>query len=373
MRLQGVNLRYALCAVVLATACGPSPRPVAIGNAPAYEALLGDPRRALYENESIPLDTPRVEWDINAGSGMRGTLLLLDSTIVTATTNRQLLAYHRRSGRRHWDQRFGNAVTSTVLYQDRMVYVGTDESDGGLHALEITRGRERWKQKLGAVRFTPLLDNNVIYLGTDGGNVMAVSTDRGRQIWRVGLPAALAETLVDAGAHVIAITNNDSVFALRKSDGALVVSGHVPGTPSAAPALSGNTLIVPVQPHGIVGINANTLAPVWGVDVTAPVLTAPVVTRDGAAYVAARDGSVYRIRDGKAETIAQLGHALAGSLTLVRDHLLAGSYDGTLIAVTLDGKVVWKLKLNDSMVAPVAVGPDGIFVPLLRGGIVKLR
>jgi outer membrane protein assembly factor BamB len=371
--LQRVNLRFMLCAAALTASCGAPPTPVAIGNAPAYEVFLGDQRRALYENESIPLETPEIVWEINAGSGMRGTLLLLDSTIITATTNRQLLAYHRRSGRRHWEQRFGNAVTTTVLYQDRMIYVGTDESDGGLHALDITRGRTRWKHKLGAIRFTPLLDNNVIYLGTDAGNVMAMSTDRGTRVWRVGLPAALAETLVDAGAHVVAITNNDSVFALRKNDGAQVAGGRVPGTPSAAPALSGNTLIVPLHSNRVVGIDVNTLALKWSADLAGPTLTSPVVTREGVAYVATRDGTLYRIREGHAEQIAQVGHAITGSLTLVRDHLLLGSYDGTLLAVTLDGKVVWKQQLKDSIVAPVAVGADGIFVPLLHGAIVKVR
>ncbi len=358
---------------LLAVACGPSPQPVAIGNAPAYSTYLGDQRRALYENESIPLTEPEVEWDINAGSGMRGTLLLLDSTIVTATTSRQLLAYHLRSGRRHWDQRFGNAVTSTVLYDDRMIYVGTDEADGGLHALEITRGRERWKQKLGAVRYTPLLDNNIIYLGTEAGAVWALSTDRGAQIWRVGLGSAIAETIIDAGAHVIAITNRDSVFALRKSDGSMLARAAVPGTPSAAPALSGHTLIVPLQPNAVIGLDANTLAQLWRAETGAPVLAAPVVTREGTAFVAARDGSLYRIQEGNAAKIAQLDHALAGSLTLARDHLILGSYDGTLLAVSMDGKVVWTHRLKDSIVAPVAIRNGAIFVPLLRGGIVKLR
>ena len=373
MPLHGVNLRYALIALLLPAACGPSPTPVAIGNAPAYAAFLGDQRRALYENEAIPAAAPAVEWSINAGSGMRGTLLLLDSTIVTATTNRQLLAYHLRSGRRHWDQRFGNAVTSTVLYDDSRIYVGTDERDGGLHALDITRGRKRWDVELGAVRFTPLLDNNVIYLGTDAGAVMALSTNRGARIWASGLPAAIAETLVDAGAHVIAITNHDSVFALSKRNGAVVARGAVPGTPSAAPALSNQTVIVAVQPGALVGLDASDLTQRWRVDATSPILAAPVVTQDGTIYAVARDGSLYRIHDGRGEVIAQLGHAVAGSLTLVREHLLIGSYDGTLLAVSLDGKVVWTQRLDDSIIAPVAVRDGAIFIPLLRGGIVKLR
>jgi outer membrane protein assembly factor BamB len=260
-----------------------------------------------------------------------------------------------------------------VLYDNRTVYVGTDEYDGGLHALDISRGRERWKQKLGAVRFTPLLDNNVLYVGTDAGAVFALSTEGGARLWRAGLRGAIAETMVDAGAHIVTFTNHDSVFALRKTDGAVLARGVLPGTPSAAPALAGNTIMVPVHPGVLIGLDAHSLAQQWRADANSPVLTGPVVDRDGNAYIADRDGTVYRVRDGRAEQIAQLPHSLAGSLTLARDHLVIGSYDGTLLAVSMDGKVIWTFKLDDSIVAPVAISGGAIYVPLLRGRIVKLR
>ena len=117
--LGGVNLRWIALVALLLAACGPPPRPVAVGNAPAYGTVLGNQRRALYEDESIPGAQPEIAWDVNAGAGMRGTLLLLDSVVIAATTNRELLAYQRATGRRHWQRRFGNAVTSTVLSLSR--------------------------------------------------------------------------------------------------------------------------------------------------------------------------------------------------------------------------------------------------------------
>ena len=78
-------------------------------------------------------------------------------------------------------------MTSTVLYDRNMVYVATDEYDGALFAHDTERGRRRWKRTVGAVRFTPLLDNSVIYLGTDGGLVTALSIDGGTPLWRAGL------------------------------------------------------------------------------------------------------------------------------------------------------------------------------------------
>ncbi|HET9439641.1 MAG TPA: PQQ-binding-like beta-propeller repeat protein [Longimicrobiales bacterium] len=369
---RSVNLLRLSLLAALAAACGPSPSPVAPLNAPAYGTLLGNQRRALFEHEPIPTQ-PTVAWDTDAGSGMRGTLLLVDSVVLAATTNRQMLAFHRESGRRHWDQRFGNAVTTTVLYDNNTVYAATDERDGELIALNTARGRRQWKRGVGAVRFTPLLDQQVIYVGNDAGTVSALRTNRGEQLWRVGLGGGLAETPLDGGAHIVVFTTTDSVFSLRKSDGGLVARGALPATPSAAAALHGNTILVPTQDSTVVGLDANSLTVSWQKAVSAPVLTAPVVTQDGTAYFAARDGSLYRVREGQLERIAQLGHAIAGSLTLARGHLLLGSYDGTLLAVSLNGDVVWRHNFNDSIVAPVAVGGGAVYVPLLRGRIVKLR
>jgi outer membrane protein assembly factor BamB len=187
------------------------------------------------------------------------------------------------------------------------------------------------------------------------------------------LRGGVAETLVDAGTHIVAFTTSDSVFALRKADGAIIARNFVPGTPAATPALSGNTIMVATQDTSIVGIDVHTLAELWRVGVSAPVLAPLVVAQDSNVYAAARDGALYRVRHGNVEKITQLEHAIAGSLTLARDHLLLGSYDGTVLAVSMDGKVAWKYRFNDSVVAPVAVGDQAVYVPLLHGRIVKLR
>lgn len=353
-------------------ACGPSPQPVSPGNSAAYTTSLGNQRRALFENENIPA-TPRVEWDINAGSGMRGMLVLLDSAVLTATTNRQMLAFDLQSGRRHWDQRFGSGVHATVLYDDRTIYIATTEMDGDIYALDVVRGKRLWRNRAGSVRFTPLLENGVIYYGTDHGVVAAMRTAKDGQIWRARLPAGIAGSVVDGGANIIVFTNADSVYALRKSDGGVVARASIGGTPAATAARHANTLIVPTHEGRVLGIDATTLRTLWQVDVGSPVLTSPAVRSDGSTYVAGRGGALYRIRDGQGEKLADLEHSIAGALTLTREHLLLGSYDGTLLAVQLDGSIAWKHKFDDSIVAPVAVRDRAIYVPLLRGRIVKLR
>jgi outer membrane protein assembly factor BamB len=368
---QGVNLKWLALLPLFAASCGSSPTPVAPGNAPAYRMTLGDTRRALFENEVIPV-APKVEWDVNSGSGMRGTLLLIDSTVLAATTNQQMLAFHRRTGRKHWDQRFNNGVTATALYDRNTVYVATDEYDGALFALNTARGRRQWKRTVGSVRFTPLLDNNIVFLGTDGGVITALRTENGTTVWRAGLRSPIVESPLDLGDRIAVFTGADTVYALKKSDATMTAHAVISSTPSAPPSVAGNTIIVPMQDSTIVGLDAVTLGEKWHARTSSPVLTAPVVAANGDAYAAARDGTLYRIRNGELTQIVNVGHAISPSLTLARGHLLLGSYDGTLLAVTTEGAVVWQHKFDDSIVAPVAVGDQSIYVPLLRGRIIKL-
>jgi outer membrane protein assembly factor BamB len=372
MRVDRVNFICLVCSTLIAIACAPSPRSVLPGSAPSHVTPLGNQRRAAFELEAIPT-APTVAWDVNAGSGMRGSLVLVDSAILAATTNRQLLAFHTNTGRRYWDQRLGSSVSSSVLYDRGRIFVGTTQDDGNLVALDIARGRRIWKDRVGPIRFTPLLDNGIVYVGTDDGVVAALQAETGSRIWSVGLRSSIAESLVDVGDRVIAITAGDSLFALRKQDGALLARARIAATPTATLSVSGNTLIVPTQTGAVLGVDATTLATTWQVQADGPVLTPAVVAGNGVAFLASRKGTLYRLRDGSLEKLSDLGHAVSASLTLTREHLLLGSYDGTLLAIHLDGTVAWKQHFDDSIVAPVAVRDRAVYVPLLRGRIVKLH
>ena len=367
MRLRGVN--SILVATVIA--CGPRPSSVIPGAAPAHPTPLVNQRRAGYENEAIPA-APKVVWDVDAGTGMRGTLVLVNQAVLAATTNRQMIAFNAEDGVRHWDQRFGAAVSSTPMYDRGRIYVGTTQYEGTLFALGVERGRRVWKNEIGPVRFSPLVDAGIVFVGADNGAVAALRAESGGQMWRANLRSSIAESLVDAGAHVIVITANDSVFALRKNDGAVIARGTVPATPSATPALHAGTLVVATQTGAVLGIDANTLVTKWQVRANGPVMTSPAIASDGTVYIASRSGTLYRITNGELHAVETLDHSVS-SLTMTRDHFLLGSYDGTLLAVDRSGDVAWKHKFNDSIVAPVAVRDQAIYVPLLHGRVVKLR
>lgn len=370
--LRSVNLAQLTLLLLAFSACGPSPRPVSPSFENAWPTTLGNARRAVYEHELIA-DTLSVAWDIDAGRGLRASVLLTDSTVFVATTNRQVLAFETRTGRRNWDQRLEGEIASDIVRSGRTIFMTTTEWNGRVHARDIERGRRVWQHDVGPARFSPLIEGGVVYVGTDRGYVHALHSETGDQLWRTRAGGSVAATPVSHRDALIVGTAGDTLVRVAKHDGAVQARGTIDNTISATPALSGDTLIVPTQAGMVLGIDARTLRPLWRVETGAPVLAAPIVGSDGIVHVLNRDAAIWRIENGRGTRVADLDGGATSSFTLVRDRYIIGLVNGTLLITDLNGAIVTQHQFNDSVAGPVAVRGGALYVPLLHGRVVKMQ
>ncbi|HEX6064612.1 MAG TPA: PQQ-binding-like beta-propeller repeat protein [Longimicrobiales bacterium] len=372
---RAVNRPIALIALLALLApvssCGPSPRPVAPAIENAWPTPLGSARRAAFENEIVP-DSLDVAWDINAGSGMRSGILVTDSALFVGTTNRQLLAFATASGRKHWDQRLEGELGELVR-SGRTLFAATGEWNGRVHARDIERGRSIWRKNIGPSRNSLLLESGIVYAAADSGQVYALRSEDGAQIWRTNVRGSIVMTPVSVGEALIVATTLDTLYRIAKRDGAIVTRGHIPSSVSAPPAVIGDTLIVPTHSGAVLGVDGTTLQTRWRVDTGAPILAAPIVDRQNTIHVANRDVAIWRIRGGTGTKVAQLDGAITSSFTLARERYVVGMMDGTVLVTDLNGRIIAQHKFNDTVSAPVSVRGGALYVPLLRGRIVKLQ
>jgi outer membrane protein assembly factor BamB len=304
---------------------------------------------------------------------MRSSVLVTDSAVFAGTTNRVLLAYSSRNGRRHWYQRFEGEIASDVVRSGRTLFFTTAEMNGKVHARDMERGKKVWDRSIGPTRFSPLLDQGLLYVGTDRGLVHALRSESGDELWRVRVSGALAGTLLGHGDALIALTATDTIYRLARRDGAILAHKGINTSVTAAPALQGDTIILATHSGAVIGVDANTLEPLWRVETGEPILAAPVVAHDGVIHVMTRAAAIWRISGGKGTQVTKLAGSVTTSFTLARDRYIVGMVDGTLTTTTLDGRVVSQHRFNDSVVAPVVVQGGALYVPLLRGRIVKMR
>lgn len=361
-----------LALILTLSACAPTAGPVSPTVETGWPTAMGSERRAPYENERAP-DSLDVAWDINAGSGIRAPLMLTDSVVIAVTTNRQILAFSTRNGRKYWDQRVEGEMPGEMVRSGRTLFVATSEMNARLHAREMARGRRVWRQNIEPARFSPLLDHGLLYLGTDKGHLLALRTEDGTQVWRNHVAGSVAATLVSHGDELIVVSGMDSIYRVAKQSGAVLARSHLPSSIVGAPALSGDTLVIATYAGTVLGIDARTLAPIWRVDTGAPIYATPAVGRDGVVHALNRNAEVWQISGGKGKKVASFGGAAATSFTLARDRYVVGKVDGTVVVADMNGNVIAQHRFNDSVAAPIAVGGGALYVPLARGRIVKLR
>ena len=304
---------------------------------------------------------------------MRNTVLLTDSAIFAGATNRVLFAFGSRTGRRHWYQRFEGEIASDIVRSGRTLFFTTTESNGKVHARDVERGRKVWDRGVGPTRFSPLLVEGLLYVGSDRGVVHALRTENGDELWHVQVGGAVAATPLAHGDALIVLTATDTIYRLAQRNGAILAQASINSSISAAPALAGDTLVIATHSGAVLGVNVSTLAPVWRVETGEPILAAPIVARDGTIHVMTRDAVIWRIVGGKGVRVAKLEGAATSSLALARDRYIIGMVDGTLVITTLDGRITARHRFNDSVIAPVVVQAGALYVPLLRGRIVKMR
>lgn len=348
--------------LILLASCGPSPRP-----ATPTAVVARDPEAEIIS------DSLRVQWDVNAGSGSRAGVLFSDSAVFLGTTNRQLLAFSTRSGRKLWDQRLVGEIPDQVVQSGRTLYFVTSEARGRVYARDMERGRKVWHRTIGPARFTPLVEGGIVYVGSDAGQVQALRSEDGDEIWHTRVGGAVSARPLSIGDNIVVVSGTDSVYVIGKRDGSVVRKASTGRELSAQPIMSGETIILPTQSGALLGFNVTTLQESWRVDTGAPILAAPILTKDGSINVLNRSGELWRVRNGRGEKMAQVGNAVTGSFSVARERFVIGEVDGTLYVTDLNGRIIASHRFNEGIYAPATIANHAIYVSLARGRIVKLQ
>ncbi|MDB5315026.1 MAG: dehydrogenase [Rhodospirillales bacterium] len=135
-----------------------------------------------------------------------------------------------------------------VISEGRVVAVGM----GGLSvAIDLRSGRRLWERELGGAN-APYVVGEWVFAVTDAGEAAAVSRDDGRIRWVTGIaPAAAANRApgllappVLASGRLYVGTSGGELVALNPMDGTIVGRQRMPGGVTIQPAIAGDTMFV---------------------------------------------------------------------------------------------------------------------------------
>lgn len=255
-----------------------------------------------------------------------------------------MYALHNAEGTVVWKYRTLGKIMSTAAFSHdgEILYFGSN--DGNVYALYTADGSSVWTHKTdGAVVAQPTVSvNGIVYIGSHDQIVYALEGKTGSVVWTSNLGCAIWGTIAidnERGLLFTGCTSEKSntsdaidtphIFALNASSGDVVwkfeSAGNVYGSPALTP--SGHTVFFASLDHNIYALDRETGKLVWSCDTGSEIESSPVVSRaDGTLFVG-----------------------------LIKDQLIAVD----TVSGPLEGKIKWKVNTGGEVVSSPVITEDG--------------
>lgn len=269
-----------------------------------------------------------------------------DGQLIVAGYDHVLYSLDPVSGETKWTFKGARDryIAAPLVTQDRIY---APNADYRLYALD-TQGNLQWMFE-GKQSFwgSPLLDGEVLYIGSLDRKVYALRAADGTKLWERALDAAVLSTPVTAeGQPLFVSAFNGTLYALDKNNGAILWQKSLGARLWATPLLVNDRLYVGDEAGRLHALDSATAEELWQVDTHSAILNPPLLYGSLLA-VGCEDGLLHAITlEGAAEWQQTVKGKLYGTPVAAGDLILLAPVEGdyVLIALTASGAQKWAFK-----------------------------
>jgi outer membrane protein assembly factor BamB len=227
-------------------------------------------------------ETGAARWKVETAiEGSLAPQFLRDLVIVAG---KGMAAVRTADGSALWTSTDGIAASAPV---GSGPYVLVGETDGTLRGRDSATGTTLWTfPTAGALVNTPFVDDaGRIFLGTTDRRLLTLRLDKGSKAWTWKVGADVHRTPVALGRLVLFTSQEDVLYALKRSNGHLVWRSSLPSRPISGPMLHRGAALVACQGARpgetlVVGFDGQTGRRLGDLKAPGEVQSAPLVLDD---------------------------------------------------------------------------------------------
>ncbi len=299
-------------------------------------------------------DTPSVQWRFKIKQPIFSSPVASEGVAFFGALDSTVYAVDMQNGSLKWKLRTNGEIRSNlVLHNNQLLLAG---GNGVLSCIDKNSGKPIWRALfdnnalyLAERRYdfadyyhsSPLVHNNVIYIGNSSGLMQALKAENGEQIWSFKAGDIIHSTAVVVKDKLCFGSYDGNVYALNIKDGSLawkfksVGQQYFPkGEFNTSPAANNNTVFIGSRDFNSYALNVNSGQANWNKVFLA---WAPSYTvRDTVVYIGTSD-------------------------------------DRLLLAVDArNGREFWKINVKFNVFGNCAVTPASVYVPTIWGRLLAV-
>ena len=371
MASGAVNAALVVC---ITTACAVTFHDVPRAGVNEAHEYLGSPTRTPEALEHLE-NEPEAVWSVTAGRGITGAPAVGERVTAVASVDRWVHALDTRSGNLFWRFRGTDAFGVGPVMGAGAIYVATETGDGIATSIDILSGKRRWQSRIGRVAAPLVLRDTILYVSTQSGLLLALSTRDGSTLWsRVAAPSRAGPLVTASFIAVPGLT--DSLFVFSTGTGHPIARVRLPSTITAPLAMISDSLVAAAAPAGaVLAIELPSGALRWRVETGNPIPGGPAVHGD-TVFALTNSCAFWQIAVS-APAVArptQLGCRTRTGPTVLRDGVLVATIDGDLRFHDRSGQGrSWSLAIGGELPHPPIVQRGQIVVAPILGNVMSFR
>jgi len=295
------------------------------------------------------------------GGFQYNTPQLVNGIIYAANTSGIIFGFDPAAGTVKSQFRPGGPVATTPAIANGTLFFGSD--DHNFYAVDLATGSTKWSVPTGwPTDSPPTVSDGIVYFGAD--YMYALDAATGAVKWKFFLNPAtiMAAPLVDNGVVYIG-SENDSLYALDAATGGVKWRARADNTlAQSTPTISNGSIYVGAESGSLFAFDAATGTQQWKALPGASVYDQPLVYNN-TVYVTADDGNLYAVNAQTGAGVWNIPQMYAnGSGAMVANGVLYVGTGGSRYFYALDpanGHVLWQFNTGNAIV----LSRRALFIP----------
>ena len=220
-----------------------------------------------------------------------------------------------------------------------------------------------------------ILADEVLYLRDSKGNLCAVNSQTGKEIWRTQIDHKILDFLIFHNNIIYLSSSDGDLYAIDVKTQQIKWKSSINFGRNCNPIVSDDLLFVNSKDGNIYAIKIETGQLSWQFKTTENMATTPPALNNGVVYVGSEDEKLYAIdtRTGREKWKCEIGPLALYSIPVIaNDVVYIGVKNNFLYAIDAEtGAKIWQLQVEDKYYlmpfSPPAINDKFIYVGIYVG------